>query len=128
MKRNSNIKNSNKDHAIVFSGDEEERVYCGKCDYMLIPWGADQLLCPNCEHLYSKKETLLHHQGFGPMEDKKEGTGIAEVIPLTNYYNKSKPSNKTTIPDKEDAAFLDSGSGRYYTSIQTYWPAPEEDD
>jgi hypothetical protein len=122
-------KKHDEDKPIVFVGDEDDVVYCGICDYRLIPWKDQQILCPNCEKMYNPQAVLLHHQTLGPVDAASGDDDEVVLIPLTRYHDKKKSSsNKSAVLDREDRAMAASRFGFSWTSVETWWPEGEGEE
>lgn len=118
------IDQSSNNRPIVFSGGdaEDEDVYCSKCGLKLIPFSQGKLLCTDCDKLFNSEGILLHHQSFGPTEDKQNNNaGGPDLVPMKEYTNKSK--KKATWVDRDDEAL--QKPGRVWISEETYWPVDD---
>jgi hypothetical protein len=56
-----------------------------------------------------------------PRKDHYETEG-AEVVPLTNYYNRGPSVKREPLLDKEDRAFIAQGKGRSITEWEEWFP------
>src|SRR5690242_20153796 len=100
--------------------DDEDKSFCDKCDYILIPRKDGSMICSYCEKEYLPDSVKKHRRSLGPRDD---ANGDPIVVPMTEYGSYAK-KKKPTVFDREDR-MMASKSGFSWTNHEDYWPEGE---
>ena len=98
---------------VSFDGDEEKS-YCDKCGYILIPMGkgSDTMACTGCERMFGAQETKLHKKSLNPVDAE-----IEPVFVSMSNYNSDRPKTETA-GEREDRLMCSKKSGMYMISAE----------